>query len=107
MGERLRVNPSRLVSSRLVLACPVKAHECGVSVRESASLKARRYVTEGRLRIRELDERGGTVKADVRGDGAIYSVGRDERGRWFCSCPACGRCAHQFAVGLVVAIGPR
>jgi hypothetical protein len=77
------------------------------NVRESAALKARRYVVEGRLRIRELDERGGTVKADVRDDGAVYTVGRDERGRWFCSCPACGRCAHEIALGLVVALEPR
>lgn len=52
--------------------------------RENAAAKGRRYVSEGRLVIRQLDEHTGTVQADVRGGGAIYSCGRDGRG-WFCN----------------------
>ena len=76
------------------------------AVRESAAVKARRYLAEGRLVVRELDERAGTVRASCRGDGAVYGLGRDARG-WSCSCPAVGRCAHLLALGLVVALGPR
>jgi uncharacterized Zn finger protein len=74
--------------------------------RESAIEKGRRYASEGRLVIRSLDEESGIVQADCRGDGAIYSLGRDERG-WWCSCPALGRCAHLYALGLVCALEPR
>jgi uncharacterized Zn finger protein len=75
-------------------------------VTENAHAKGRRYASEGRLTIRELDEHAGIVMGDCRGDGATYVVGRDESG-WFCSCPARGRCAHMIAVGLVVAVEPR
>jgi hypothetical protein len=72
--------------------------------REDAASKARRIVGEGRLIVRELDEHAGTVMGEVRGDGAVWITGRDERG-WFCDCPARGRCSHQLALGLVVALG--
>ena len=75
--------------------------------RENAEAKATRYLAEGRLIVRELDEHGGTCSADCRGDGAIYALGRDEGGRWYCACPARGRCAHLVALQLVVAVGPR
>lgn len=71
--------------------------------REAAAVKGRRYLTEGRLVVRVLDERAGTVRATCRGDGTVYAVGRDAGG-WFCSCPARGRCAHLVALGLVVAL---
>ncbi len=74
--------------------------------RESASEKAHRYLVEGRLIVREFDEYAGVVQADVRGDGAIYSTGRDKYG-WWCSCAAKGRCSHLLAVGLIVAVEPR
>jgi hypothetical protein len=72
----------------------------------TAAEKARVYLGEGRLVVRELDEYGGTVAADCRGDGAIYHLGLDGSG-WFCSCPARGRCAHLLALGSVVALRPR
>jgi hypothetical protein len=75
-------------------------------VRENAEAKGRRYAAEGRLVIRELNEHDGTALADCRGDGAIWILGRDERG-WFCSCPARGRCAHLIGLGLVCALEPR
>ena len=68
--------------------------------------KGRRDVSEGRLIVREPNEHDGTVVADCRGDGAVWSLGRDERG-WFCSCPTRGWCAHLFALGLVCALEPR
>jgi hypothetical protein len=75
-------------------------------MRENAAMKGRRYVAEGRLIVRALDEYGGTVQADCRGAGAVWTVGRDERG-WFCDCPAYSVCAHIEALRLVVALEPR
>ncbi len=72
--------------------------------RETATAKGRRYVAEGRLIVRELDE--NSAVADCRGDGAVYSLGYDQRG-WFCSCAAKGRCSHLYALGLVTAMEPK
>ena len=68
--------------------------------RENAETKARRYLTEGRLIIERVDV--GRVEATCRGDAAVYRLGY-VNGRWVCSCPASGRCAHLLALGLVVA----
>jgi uncharacterized Zn finger protein len=74
-------------------------------MRESVASKGARYRTEGRLR--RVDEHAdGTLEADCRGNGAVYSLGRDETG-WFCNCPARGDCAHLAALRLVVAVEPR
>ena len=73
-------------------------------MRENASGKARRYVAEGRLIIRSVD--ANSAHAQCRGDGAVYELGF-ENGRWFCNCPALGRCSHQFALGLVTAFEVR
>lgn len=75
--------------------------------RLDAAAKARVYLSEGRLVVRALDEYAGTCLADCRGDAAIYGLGRDESGTWFCDCPARGRCCHLHALGLVVALEPR
>ncbi len=75
-------------------------------MRENAREKALRYLVEGRLTIRHLDEDGGVLEADARGDGAIHSLGYNDR-RWFCSCKARGRCCHLLALGQVVALEPR
>ena len=75
-------------------------------MRENAVMKARRYVSEGRLIVRQLDEDGGTALADCRGDGQVYSLGFDDRG-WWCSCAARGHCSHLLALGLVSALAPR
>ena len=78
-----------------------------VAARESVQAKAHRYLTEGRLRVRLVDEDAGIVEADCRGSGSVYALGRDEGG-WFCGCPARGRsCAHLEALRLVVAVEPR
>jgi hypothetical protein len=75
-------------------------------VRENADAKGARYLTEGRLRVLQADADGGSVIAECRGDGRVYALGYDER-RWFCSCPALGRCAHLKALGRVVVMEPR
>jgi uncharacterized Zn finger protein len=77
--------------------------------RESANLKARRYLAEGRLRVREADEEGGIVHAECRGDsGAIYVVGYDSDRRWSCTCPTFGpRCSHVRALQLITVMEPR
>jgi hypothetical protein len=75
----------------------------GVSPRENAAAKGRRYLTEGRLVVHEVDEQAGTCRASCRGGGAIYRCGRDSAG-WFCTCPARATCAHLVALQSVVAV---
>jgi uncharacterized Zn finger protein len=72
-------------------------------VRESAEVKGRRYLVEGRvIVVRVSDDR---VLARVRGDGRIYPVIFEE-GVWSCPCPArTDQCSHMKAVRLVVAVG--
>jgi hypothetical protein len=82
----------------MVEGCPVS--------RENAAEKAKRILVEGSLVVREMDEHGGTVATDCRGDASIHNLGRDSRG-WFYSCKARGRCSHLLALGLVVALEPR
>jgi hypothetical protein len=74
--------------------------------RENAREKGRRYVIEGRLILHHIDEESGIAKASCRGDGAVYSCGRDHGG-WFCCCQARGPCSHLEALRLVVALEPR
>jgi uncharacterized Zn finger protein len=76
---------------------------------ENVEQKARRYLTEGRLRIERVDrgtEALGFVVATCRGsDGDVYHLGHDPRGKgeWRCTCPAkAKRCAHLIALRLVV-----
>lgn len=70
--------------------------------RESADAKARRYLTEGRLTVQRVDERG--VKASCRGSGHTYTVGH-QLGGWSCDCEArTVRCAHLLALQLVVSV---
>lgn len=70
-------------------------------MRESASTKARRYLTEGRLIVRHVE--GSNVRAVCRGDGTLYRLGFSAEHGWACDCPARRRCAHLMALGLVVA----
>jgi hypothetical protein len=73
-------------------------------LRENALGKGRRYVADVRLIVRSVTAE--SARAECRGDGAIYSLGF-ENGRWFCSCPALGRCSHAYALGLVTAFETR
>jgi hypothetical protein len=69
--------------------------------REAAAAKARRYLSEARVRVRYCDEESGVIEADVRGDSRIYATGRDVEG-WFCDCAArTENCSHVLALGLV------
>jgi len=77
-------------------------------VTENAAAKGRRLLVEGRVRLIEVDEAGGHVVADVRGDSArIYAVIYGAGDGWRCDCPTYGVCSHIRAVQLVVAVEPR
>jgi hypothetical protein len=68
--------------------------------RENAATKGRRYLTEGRLTIRNVH--GGRIWAECRGDGETYQLGY-AHGRWFCGCPArTVDCCHLRALRLVL-----
>ena len=70
--------------------------------RESAFLKARRLLAEGRIAVRRADDR--VLVASVRGDSAqLYHAGF-EGGSWFCTCAHAApstRCSHVLALMLV------
>jgi uncharacterized Zn finger protein len=69
-------------------------------MRESAFEKGRRYLVEGRLRIKAVDDRH--IVAVCRGDSAeVYTLAGDHRS-WSCSCPAVRDCSHLVALRLVV-----
>jgi uncharacterized Zn finger protein len=71
-------------------------------VRESADVKGRRYLTEGRVIVRRMA--GEIVLADVRGDtGVVHKVTHRPGKGWRCSCAARGRCSHLVALQLVTA----
>ena len=70
--------------------------------RETAAVKARRLLTEGRVIVRFAV--GGLVEADVRGDsGSVYRVIHSPD-KWSCPCEARGRCSHVAAVMLIAAV---
>jgi hypothetical protein len=73
--------------------------------RENVQVKARRYLGEGRLRVLDVDEYGGTALGECRGAGALYTVSRNEAG-WRCDCPARSTCAHVVALQLVTVLSP-
>jgi hypothetical protein len=69
-------------------------------MRENAELKGRRYLVEARLLVTLVDQ--DRVEARCRGDsGEVYRLGLEPTGRWWCSCPALGRCAHLVGLKLV------
>jgi uncharacterized Zn finger protein len=72
-----------------------------VGSRESAAVKGRRYLTEGRLTVEHVVH--DVVVASCRGDsGETYKLGYDPaRQDWDCSCPARTRCSHLVALMLV------
>lgn len=70
--------------------------------RENAQTKSLRYLVEGRVLIRFVDDT--QVRAQVRGR-EIYTVEHAPGRGWSCTCPARGRCAHRLAVAHVVARG--
>ena len=68
-------------------------------MRESAFVKGRRMLTEGRLVVRAVSERH--LSARCRGDsGEIYVLAADAQG-YSCSCPALSTaCSHLIALKL-------
>lgn len=75
--------------------------------RENAQAKGRRYLTEGRLTVRQVDQRAG-VLAHVRGDsGLTYRAEWCPDWGWSCNCPArTDQCAHLVALRLVTVVNP-
>lgn len=72
-------------------------------MRESAETKGRRYATEGRLLVLEIN--ADAIRARCRGDGHVYRLGWNPADRWWCSCPARGdRCSHLVALRLVTIV---
>ncbi len=69
-------------------------------MRESAAVKAGRYLLEGRVVV-ELAAPGVFV-ATVRGAGDVHLV-EFGRGGWSCTCPARGLCAHLVAAHRIAA----
>ena len=67
--------------------------------RENIQTKGRRYLIEGRLSVRLVSH--SQVVASCRGTGEVWTVGY-QRGGWYCTCPAKGRCSHLEALQLVV-----
>jgi uncharacterized Zn finger protein len=69
-------------------------------VSETIEEKARRYLGEGRVRIRAVSTE--VVEAEVQGSGVAPYKTRREGRRWSCDCPAWQRqCCHVRAVRLV------
>ncbi len=73
--------------------------------RESAAMKGRRYVTEGRLLLIEVTDQ--QIRARCRGNGAIHQLGHNGADGWWCSCPAVRTCAHLEALRLVTVVQGR
>jgi hypothetical protein len=70
--------------------------------RESAAAKGLRLLQEGRLRVTAISR--DSIDAVCTGDSAeVYALGW-RRGRWYCSCPALGRCSHLVALQRVVLV---
>lgn len=68
--------------------------------RESAAVKALRYLGEARLTVTAVD--GDRVRATCRGDGEAYRCGHEPGRGWTCNCPArTDQCSHLVALRLV------
>lgn len=69
--------------------------------RESAHVKGRRYVVEGRLTVIEVTD--SKISALCKGDGQVYALGMNQGG-WWCECPAYSKCSHLVALRLVTVV---
>jgi hypothetical protein len=67
--------------------------------REHPRAKAARMLLERRLTV--LSVHAGRISARVRGDEQTYHCGFTQ-GRWWCHCPARGKCSHLIALASVV-----
>ncbi len=68
---------------------------------ENAAAKARHYLSEGRLTVRQVD-RSGVVAVVCGHSGLVYRVeSSPDLGGWLCNCPAhIDQCAHLTALRL-------
>ncbi len=66
--------------------------------RENAYDKGRRYLCEGRVIVRRVDETG--IEATVRGTGELYKVAWSRSAHWRCNCQSVAWCSHMYAVAL-------
>ena len=71
--------------------------------RESAEVKARRLLVEGRVIVEMAGP--GYFTATVRGSGDVHVVTYGPGG-WSCTCPARSSCSHLCAAALVAAPNP-
>jgi uncharacterized Zn finger protein len=74
---------------------------------ETAAVKARRLLPEGRLMVKIVDPDGQFVWAQCRGDsGEVYDLGYDPKAnQWRCTCAELkGNCSHLQALKLVVVL---
>ena len=68
--------------------------------REAAPDKAKRYLSESRLRV--VYVKPPQIRATCRGGGQTYRLGFDPSKGWFCNCEAMTRnCSHLLALRLV------
>jgi hypothetical protein len=75
--------------------------------RENVTVKSRRLLAEGRVRVLAASERDGFISAEVRGDtAATYGCGFEPDGGWYCGCAARGTCSHIRALQLIVVLEP-
>lgn len=73
--------------------------------RETAQDKGCRYLTEGRVTVRQVDRSG--VVAFVRGNGLVYRAEWHPDLGWLCNCPArTDQCAQLYALRLVTVAHP-
>jgi uncharacterized Zn finger protein len=70
-----------------------------VSMTETVAEKSRRYLSEARLTVTQVD--GDRVSAVCRGAGQVYDLGHTPGRGWWCTCPARGDCAHLTALQAV------
>ena len=72
-------------------------------LRESTDAKARRFLIDGRVAVRFVQE--SRVEADVAGETGTWHVSFS-RGAWRCDCPSRRRCSHLLAVASVTTRPP-
>jgi uncharacterized Zn finger protein len=70
--------------------------------RENAQAKATRLLTEARVSIVRVDDRG--TLAFVKGDSGMMRRVTFDGAQWRCDCPALGYCSHGIAVARVVVV---
>jgi hypothetical protein len=97
-GTGVGVGPDAEISSETTNSSSQCSQVSRIQKRENAEARGKRYLTEGRLQIREVSV--SRILATCRGTGATYELGF-LNGVWFCECPARSRCSHLWSLELV------